>query len=63
MHKIWFYIALLAVLIGGVYATSPSDEARERQRLAMEKRKAERKAKIAAQQASGVAASAVSATR
>lgn len=61
MHKIWFYIALLAVLIGGVYASLPSDAERERRRIALEKRKAERKKNNAPQQASGVVAPAASA--
>lgn len=62
MHKIWFYIAMLGVLIGGIYATLPSDEEREQRKIAMEKRKAERKAKAAQQQASGVVAPTASAT-
>lgn len=58
MHKIWFYIAMLGVLIGGIYATLPSDEEREQRKIAMEKRKA----KAAQQQASGVVTPAASAT-
>lgn len=42
MHKIWFYISLLSLLIGGVYCSLPSDAEREQMKIAAQKRKAEK---------------------
>lgn len=45
MHKIWFYISLLSLLIGGVYFSLTSDTERAQMKQAAQKRKAEQQAK------------------
>ncbi|XXQ69420.1 MFS transporter [Neisseriaceae bacterium B1] len=45
MNKVYFYIAALAILIGGVWASLPSDEQRAKMQAAAQKRKAEKIAK------------------
>lgn len=57
MHKIWFYIALLSLLIGGVYFSLPSEAEREQMKIAAQKRQAEKQAKMKAAQSSPNAAS------
>lgn len=50
MHKIWFYISLLSLLIGGVYFSLPSDAERAQMKQVAQKRKAEKKAQQQASQ-------------
>lgn len=51
MHKIWFYISLLSLLIGGVYCSLPSEAERAQMKAAAQKRKAEKAQKAKSPQA------------
>ena len=42
MNKVWFYIAVLAVVIAGVWLTMPSAEQQQKMREAIAKKKAAR---------------------
>lgn len=60
VNKVWFYIAALAVVIGGVWASLPDEAQQQRMREAAQKRQAQIKAKQQAtkNQAASAAASA-----
>lgn len=45
VNKVWFYIAALAVVIGGVWASLPDGAQQQKMREAAQKRQAQMKAK------------------
>lgn len=60
MHKLWFYIALSAIIIGGVWLSTPGEADRQRIRKAVAQKKAARAQQKTTSDAASYVASAAS---